>query len=152
MLTTFTDGAARARVLSVDRATLGAAIEAAHARGLPVFAHTTVFPDRPIEVVRAGVDSVSHLCWAVWQDGSAFVPPPRVESTVLRLDMLEGGPRVPVADERRFASVVKAAFQQRRKRHPRRLPSQLNRRSGSRRLPGCCWCRSSRRKQPHSKR
>ncbi|MBT8494063.1 MAG: ribosomal RNA small subunit methyltransferase A [Deltaproteobacteria bacterium] len=46
----------------------------------------------------------------------AFVPAPRVDSTVLRLDMLvSGGPRFPLADEKLYDQVVHAAFGQRRK-------------------------------------
>src|SRR5512132_2830346 len=44
----------------------------------------------------------------------AFRPPPKVESAVIRLDVLRA-PRVPVADERRFHVIVRAAFAQRRK-------------------------------------
>jgi 16S rRNA (adenine1518-N6/adenine1519-N6)-dimethyltransferase len=44
----------------------------------------------------------------------AFRPPPKVESAVLHLRVLPAA-RVPLADERRFASVVRAAFAQRRK-------------------------------------
>ncbi len=40
----------------------------AHKRGLKSWAHFTVFPDRPIEIVRAGVDVVSHVWGAFWQD------------------------------------------------------------------------------------
>lgn len=43
-----------------------------------------------------------------------FVPPPKVDSAVLRLRMLEE-PRVKVIDEKVFFSTVKAAFSQRRK-------------------------------------
>jgi 16S rRNA (adenine1518-N6/adenine1519-N6)-dimethyltransferase len=46
----------------------------------------------------------------------AFVPPPKVDSTVLKIVPLPGGrPRVPIADERHYAAVVHAAFGQRRK-------------------------------------
>lgn len=46
----------------------------------------------------------------------AFVPAPKVESAVVRLDMFpEGRPRVPIADPARYSDVVHAAFQQRRK-------------------------------------
>lgn len=46
----------------------------------------------------------------------AFVPAPKVESAVVRLDMLPGGqPRAPIADEAHYSAVVHAAFQQRRK-------------------------------------
>jgi hypothetical protein len=43
--------------------------EEAHRQGLRVWSHATVYPDRPIEVVRAGVDVVSHVCGLGWQDG-----------------------------------------------------------------------------------
>jgi len=46
----------------------------------------------------------------------SFVPPPKVDSTVLKIVPLPGGkPRVPIADERHYAAVVHAAFGQRRK-------------------------------------
>ena len=45
---------------------------------------------------------------------AAFRPPPKVESAVLHLRVLPA-PRVPLADERRFHVVVRAAFAQRRK-------------------------------------
>jgi 16S rRNA (adenine1518-N6/adenine1519-N6)-dimethyltransferase len=45
---------------------------------------------------------------------SAFRPPPKVDSAVVHLRVLPG-PRVPLADERRFHTVVRAAFAQRRK-------------------------------------
>ena len=44
----------------------------------------------------------------------AFRPPPKVESAVVRLRP-RSEPRVPVALERRFRQVVRAAFAQRRK-------------------------------------
>lgn len=40
----------------------------AHDQGLQSWAHFTVFPDRPMEVVKAGVDVVSHVWGAFWQD------------------------------------------------------------------------------------
>ncbi|HEU4735144.1 MAG TPA: 16S rRNA (adenine(1518)-N(6)/adenine(1519)-N(6))-dimethyltransferase RsmA [Kofleriaceae bacterium] len=46
----------------------------------------------------------------------SFVPPPKVDSTVIKLVPLPGAqPRVPLADETHYASVVHAAFGQRRK-------------------------------------
>jgi 16S rRNA (adenine1518-N6/adenine1519-N6)-dimethyltransferase len=46
----------------------------------------------------------------------SFVPPPKVDSTVIKLVPLAGdGPRVPIADERHYSEVVHAAFGQRRK-------------------------------------
>jgi 16S rRNA (adenine1518-N6/adenine1519-N6)-dimethyltransferase len=44
----------------------------------------------------------------------SFRPPPKVESAVLHLRVLES-PSVPLTDERRFQTVVRAAFAQRRK-------------------------------------
>jgi 16S rRNA (adenine1518-N6/adenine1519-N6)-dimethyltransferase len=43
-----------------------------------------------------------------------FLPPPKVDSAVLRIDMLER-PRAEISDHHRFVRVVKAAFAQRRK-------------------------------------
>ena len=46
----------------------------------------------------------------------AFLPPPKVDSTVLRLTPLaDDAPRVPLADPARYSAVVHAAFGQRRK-------------------------------------
>ena len=39
-----------------------------HSQGLKSWAHFTVFPDRPLEIVRSGVDVVSHVWGAFWQD------------------------------------------------------------------------------------
>jgi imidazolonepropionase-like amidohydrolase len=39
----------------------------AHRQGLKVLSHATVYPDRPIDVIRAGVNSVSHASGLVWQ-------------------------------------------------------------------------------------
>jgi 16S rRNA (adenine1518-N6/adenine1519-N6)-dimethyltransferase len=46
----------------------------------------------------------------------SFAPPPKVDSTVVRLVPLPGaGTRVPIADEKHYSAVVHAAFGQRRK-------------------------------------
>jgi imidazolonepropionase-like amidohydrolase len=37
-------------------------------QGLRTWAHLTVFPDRPLKVIRAGVEGVSHVWGAFWQD------------------------------------------------------------------------------------
>jgi len=39
----------------------------AHRQGVRVWAHSMVFPARPLEVVRAGVDVVSHACRLAWE-------------------------------------------------------------------------------------
>ncbi len=46
----------------------------------------------------------------------SFVPPPKIDSTVVRMTTLPGAaPRVPIADEKHYSTVVHAAFGQRRK-------------------------------------
>jgi len=46
----------------------------------------------------------------------SFVPPPKVDSTIVKLTPLAAAaPRVPIADERHYSAVVHAAFGQRRK-------------------------------------
>jgi 16S rRNA (adenine1518-N6/adenine1519-N6)-dimethyltransferase len=46
----------------------------------------------------------------------SFVPAPKVDSTVIKLvPLAEGKPRVPIADDKHYSSVVHAAFGQRRK-------------------------------------
>ena len=39
----------------------------AHLQGIPVWAHLAVFPAMPLDVVRAGVDVVSHVSLLAWQ-------------------------------------------------------------------------------------
>ena len=56
----------------------------------------------------------------------AFRPPPKVDSAVIRLDVLPS-PRVAIADERRFHVVVRAAFAQRRKTLANALAAGLGR-------------------------
>ena len=46
----------------------------------------------------------------------SFVPPPKIDSTVIRMTTLpDAAPRVPIADEKHYSVVVHAAFGQRRK-------------------------------------
>jgi imidazolonepropionase-like amidohydrolase len=54
--------------IGVDAALIRDLTLEGHATGLRSWAHATVFPDRPLAVVQAGVDVVSHLCGLVWQD------------------------------------------------------------------------------------
>ena len=39
----------------------------AHRQGMPVWAHSMVFPTRPLEVVEAGADVISHACYLAWE-------------------------------------------------------------------------------------
>ncbi|MET8102234.1 amidohydrolase family protein [Streptomyces sp. NPDC005236] len=45
----------------LDHATVAAITAEAHRQGVPVWAHATVFPASPGEIVAAGADSVSHV-------------------------------------------------------------------------------------------
>jgi imidazolonepropionase-like amidohydrolase len=54
----------------LDAALIRGLSKAARAQGLKVWAHATVFPNRPIEVVRAGVEVISHACGLAWQDSN----------------------------------------------------------------------------------
>lgn len=53
----------------LDAGLVARIVEEAHTQGLRVWAHATIFPDRPIDYVRAGIDVPSHLCGIAWQDG-----------------------------------------------------------------------------------
>jgi len=52
----------------IDSDLIEAITKEAHKQGLKSWAHLTVFPDRALEVVKAGVDAVSHTWGAFWQD------------------------------------------------------------------------------------
>ncbi|MHA6288021.1 amidohydrolase family protein [Maricaulis sp. CAU 1757] len=54
--------------VGVDAPVISAVTEAVHGQGLQAWAHSAVFPDRPLAIARSGVDSMSHLCWLAWQD------------------------------------------------------------------------------------
>ncbi|MFI0961181.1 amidohydrolase family protein [Streptomyces sp. NPDC021080] len=45
----------------LDHETVAAITAEAHRQGIPVWAHATVFPASPCEIVEAGADSVSHV-------------------------------------------------------------------------------------------
>ncbi len=45
----------------------------AHRQGMKVWAHSMVFPTRPLSVVEAGVDVISHVCRLAWE-GMAEAP------------------------------------------------------------------------------
>lgn len=42
-------------------------VDEAHRQQLKVWAHSTVYPTRPLELVRAGVDALTHACGLAWQ-------------------------------------------------------------------------------------
>ena len=41
--------------------------EEAHRQDMQVWAHSMVFPTRPLDVVRSGVDVISHVCFLAWE-------------------------------------------------------------------------------------
>jgi len=45
----------------------------AHRQGMKVWAHSMVFPARPLEIVESGVDVISHACYLAWE-AMASVP------------------------------------------------------------------------------
>ena len=51
----------------LDAETVRRITDEAHRQGLRVWAHAAVFPARPLEVVTAGVDVVSHACRLAWE-------------------------------------------------------------------------------------
>ncbi len=51
--------------ITADQTTLLAA--EAHRQNLPVWAHATLFPARPSDLVRAGVDVLSHAAYLIWE-------------------------------------------------------------------------------------
>jgi imidazolonepropionase-like amidohydrolase len=53
--------------------------EEAHRQGLKVWGHATVFPTRPLDVVSAGVDVVSHACDVAWQSAALDPSPGRFQ-------------------------------------------------------------------------
>ncbi len=68
----------------------------------------------------------------------SFVPPPKVESAVIRLVPLPGGaPRVPLADPARYRAVVQAAFGQRRKTLRNALRARFEAAAVDAALAGC---------------
>lgn len=53
--------------IEIEPALVAALTREAHRQGLKVWAHPAVFPSTPFEVVRAGVDGISHACGLAWQ-------------------------------------------------------------------------------------
>ncbi|MER7841609.1 amidohydrolase family protein [Streptomyces sp. NPDC096040] len=67
----------------LDAATVAAVTAEAHRQGIAVWAHATVFPASPGEVVAAGVDSVSHVTLLAFENPteplSSYKTKPRVD-------------------------------------------------------------------------
>lgn len=58
---------------NLDPAEVGGISAEAHRQGMQVWAHSMVFPTRPLDVVRADVDVISHVCRLAWE-GMAEAP------------------------------------------------------------------------------
>jgi hypothetical protein len=54
--------------LGLEPDVIAAAAAEAKRQGLAVWAHATVYPSRPLEVVRGGAEVLSHACGLAWQD------------------------------------------------------------------------------------
>lgn len=52
---------------ALDASLVRAATEEAHRIGLQVWAHSAIFPAKPIEILDAGVDGVSHAPYVIWE-------------------------------------------------------------------------------------
>ncbi|MDH3269843.1 MAG: amidohydrolase family protein [Gemmatimonadota bacterium] len=52
---------------NLERGVVEAISREAHRQGMKVWAHSMVFPARPLAVVEAGVDVVSHVCRLAWE-------------------------------------------------------------------------------------
>ncbi len=65
-----------------------------------------------------------------------FSPPPRVDSTVIKL-IIRDEPRAPIADEKAFSDVVHAAFSQRRKTLRNALQSKYSKERATAALDHC---------------
>ena len=70
-----------------------AVTEEGHRQGMEVWAHSMVFPTRPLEVVAAGVDVVSHVCRLAWE-GMAEAPVEYHHDQVPRYDRVTADSRV----------------------------------------------------------
>jgi imidazolonepropionase-like amidohydrolase len=52
---------------ALDAELVRAATREAHRQGLRVWAHSAIFPARPVEILDAGVDAVSHAPYVIWE-------------------------------------------------------------------------------------
>jgi len=52
---------------ALDAALVREATREAHALGLRVWAHSAIFPAKPVEILDAGVDVVSHAPYVIWE-------------------------------------------------------------------------------------
>jgi imidazolonepropionase-like amidohydrolase len=56
---------------ALDAELVRAATAETHRQGLVVWAHSAIFPAKPVEILEAGVDAVSHAPYMVWEGAPA---------------------------------------------------------------------------------
>lgn len=88
---------------ALDASQVGALTTAAHEVGLEVWAHSAVFPARPVEILEAGVDGVSHAPYVIWD---AAEPTP--DFTLRAVGDFGGVPPDGEAMERVIAAMARA--------------------------------------------
>lgn len=52
---------------ALDASLVRAATQEAHRIGLQVWTHSAIFPAKPVEILDAGVDAVSHAAYMIWE-------------------------------------------------------------------------------------
>lgn len=88
---------------ALDPARVEALTAAAHEVGLQVWAHSAVFPARPVEILEAGVDGVSHAPYVIWD---AAEPTP--DFTLRAVGDFQGVPPDGAAMDRVIDAMVRA--------------------------------------------
>ena len=61
---------------------VAAIVAEAHRQGVPAWAHLSVFPAMPLDVVRSGVDVVSHVSLLAWQTQADAAPTYRSKAPI----------------------------------------------------------------------
>lgn len=94
-------------------------VAAAHRQGLEAWAHGTVFPASPLEMVQAGIDGLSHICFLFFglQPVVAASMAERIPFDPDHVD-LEGGPFQELMREMRAREVVLDATARNASRNP----------------------------------
>ena len=52
----------------LDAGLVARIVQEAHRQDMLVWSHATIYPDRPLDYVKAGVDLLTHACGLGWQD------------------------------------------------------------------------------------
>jgi len=78
---------------ALDAAVLPPLVREAHRQGMRVWAHATLFPAKPSELVRAGVDVLSHASLLAWE-GCDSLPSYRERARIAGLGVRPDDPRI----------------------------------------------------------